>query len=184
MRSTSIYTGKMSPSIPEKRESEVWEMEHLRLVSEAKRVKSDVLLIGDSIIFQFHRYPSVWEKHFKGLTCFNMGMCGDRIQHVLWRIKFGLLPANVDIVMIHAGTNNLSKNKPFAVAEGILQVGYSIRQRLPNSKIILTGLLPRGLKTSKFCNHAISVNNYLGGMLKPPLLETFWVDSPQWGSHI
>ena len=61
MQSTSIYTGKMIPSIPEKRESEVCEMEHLRLVSEAERVKSDVLLIGDSIIFQFRRYPSVWE---------------------------------------------------------------------------------------------------------------------------
>ena len=88
-------------------------------------------------------------------------MRGDHIQHVLWQIKFGLLPATT------AGTNNLSKNNPFAVAEGILQVGYSIKQRLPSSKIILTSLLPRGLKTSKFPNHAISVNNYLGGMLKP-----------------
>ena len=70
MQSTSIYTGKMSPSIPRKRKSEVWEKEHLRLVSEAERVSTDVLLIGDSIIFQFRRYPSVWAKQFKDLTCF------------------------------------------------------------------------------------------------------------------
>ena len=82
MQSTSIiYTGKTSPSIPKKCKSEVLEMDHLRLVSEAERVKSDVLLIGDSILFQFRRYPSVWENHFKELTCFNMGMRGDHIQH-------------------------------------------------------------------------------------------------------
>ena len=94
-------------------------------------------------------------------------MRGDRTQHVLWRIKFGLLPANVDIVIIHAGINNLYKNKPFEVAEGIPQVGYAMKQRLPHAKIILTGLLPRGLKTSRFRNDAIAVNNYLGDMLKP-----------------
>ena len=58
IQSTSIYTGKMSPLSSKKRKSEVWEMEHLRLVSEAETVQSDVLLIGDSIIFQFRRYPS------------------------------------------------------------------------------------------------------------------------------
>ena len=68
---------------------------------------------------------------------------------------------------MHAGRNNLSKNKPFEVEEGILQVGYAIKQRLPHSKIIITGLLPRGLKTSNFQNDAYSVNNYLGGILKP-----------------
>ena len=96
-----------------------------------------------------------------------MGMRGDRIQHVLWRIRFGFLPANVNIVIIHADTNNLCKNKPFGVAEGTLQVGYAIKQRLPDFKIILTGLLPRGLKTSRFRNDSYSVNNYLGDMLKP-----------------
>ena len=80
-----------------------------------------------------------------------------RIQHVLWRIQFGLLPANVDIVIMHAGTNNLCKNKPFEVAEGILQVGYAIKQSLPHSKITLTGLLRRGLKTSRFRNDAITL---------------------------
>ena len=91
---------------------------------------------------------------------------GDRIQQVLWRIKFGFLPVNVDIVTIHAGTNNLSKHKPVEVAEGNLQVGYAIKQRLPNSKIALTGLLPRGLKDSRFRNDIDSVNNYLGEILE------------------
>ena len=158
----------MSPSIPRKRASVMWEKEHLLMVSDADRVStSDILLIGDSIIFQFSRYPCVWAKHFKNLKNFNMGMRGDRTQHVLWRIKFGLLPANVNIVIIHAGTNNLLKNKPFEVAEGILQIGHEVRRRLPNSKIVMTGLLPRGLKTSRYRDDVNAVNNCLCDMLKP-----------------
>ena len=53
------------------------------------------------------------------------------------------------------------------VKNTFFQVGYAIKQRLAHSKIILTGLLPRGLKTSRFRNDAYSVNNYLGDMLKP-----------------
>ena len=45
-----------------------------------------------------------------------------------------MLPANVDIVIIHAGTNNLCKNKPFGVAEGIIQVGYVISDGVRSTK--------------------------------------------------
>ena len=73
-------------------------------------------------------------------------MRGDRIQHLLWWIKFGLLPVNVDIVIIHAGTNNLSKNKHVEVcrrhpseSEGCLLQTSTYRlckkQRLPNQRL-------------------------------------------------
>ena len=117
-----------------------------------------------------------------------MGMRGDRTQHVLWRIKFGLLPANVNIVIIHAGTNNLGKNKPLEVAKGILQIGHAVRQRLPNSKIVITGLLPRDLKTSRYRDDVNTVNDYLCNMLKPGesilYLKPSGLDSPQWRSQI
>ena len=73
-------------------------------------------------------------------------MRGDHIQHVLLRIKFGLMPLNPSMVIIYAGTNNLLKNEPREIAEGILQIVNLVKQRLPNSKVVITRLLPRGLK--------------------------------------
>ena len=73
MQSTSFYKGKMSPSIPEKRKSEVWEKDHLCLGSEAERVTTDVLLIGDSIIFPILSVPFRMGKTFKIFDMFKHG---------------------------------------------------------------------------------------------------------------
>ena len=149
--------GKMNPS---KRQNNMWEELHRKIVKKAEMASVDVIFIGDSIIFNFWRYPHVWEKHF-GLKSFNFGMRGDCIQHVLWRIKFGLMPINASIVVIHAGTNNLLKDKPQKIAEGILQIGTLVKQRLPNVKVVITGLLPRGLKASSYREEIDCVNNHL-----------------------
>ena len=73
-------------------------------------------------------------------------MRGDHIQHVLSRIKFGLMPINPSMVIIHSSTNNLMKNELREIVEGILQIGNLVKPCLPNSKVVITGLLPRGVK--------------------------------------
>ena len=131
--------GKMNLSVPSKRENEVWEKQQRDMVLKAETAIADILLIDDSIIFNFWRYPRVWKKHFNDVKPYNLGMRGDHVQHVLWRIKFGLMPINPSMVIIHSSTNNLMKNEPREIAEGIQQIGNLVKQRLPNSKMVITG---------------------------------------------
>ena len=89
------------------------------------------------------RYQKVWSKHFKQLRSLNFGTGGDRTQHVLWRIQNGEVPSCLKAVVIHCGTNNLDKDSPTEIKEGIVSIVYSILEERPNANIIVTGLLPR-----------------------------------------
>ena len=107
--------------------------------------RAEILLIGDSIISGLSRYHSVWSKYFRPLQVLNFGIGGDRTQHVLWRIKNGEIPKNVKICVIHCGNNNIDRDSPSNIADGITSIATFIQTAKPNAKIIITGLLPRDL---------------------------------------
>lgn len=120
--------------------------------------KIDVLFLGDSItqLWEFpptHKYPGgleVWKKVFVPMKAKNFGIAGDLTEHVLWRITEGknLDGANPKVVVLLIGTNNLHRkgkpDTPEQIAEGIELLVKTIRQKLPESKILLLGVLPRG----------------------------------------
>ena len=87
-------------------------------------------------------------KHFaelkKQYKILNLGYGGDRTQHVLWRMKNGELEgykAKLFILMI--GTNN-NGDKPEHIAEGIKRIIATIKEKHPESKIMLLPIFPRG----------------------------------------
>lgn len=75
------------------------------------------------------------------------GISGDRTQNLLWRIRYGNYnichPKNAIIAI---GINNLigGCDTPEEVAEGIIAVAKEAREQLPDTRIILMGLLPSG----------------------------------------
>lgn len=77
------------------------------------------------------------------------GISGDRTQNLLWRIRYGNYnschPANAVIAI---GINNLLGGSDSAedVAQGIIAVANEARKQLPDTRIILLGLLPSGQK--------------------------------------
>lgn len=76
----------------------------------------------------------------------NAGISGDRTQHLLWRLREGNYNvAKPDVAVITIGINNLNAGDSAAdVAEGILACAKEARCQLPDSKIILLGVLPAG----------------------------------------
>ena len=135
--------------IPEERAKYGWKEIHENQVELGNRINPDILLIGASIIQNVHKYyPGVWADNFNPLKAVNYGIGGDRVQHVLWRVKYGLLPISAQIVIIHVGTNNISRknDNPDDIAEALVFLAESIKQRLPNAVVFLTGILPRGEK--------------------------------------
>lgn len=75
------------------------------------------------------------------------GISGDRTQNLLWRIRYGNYnschPQNAVIAI---GINNLigENDTPEDVAAGIIAVTNEAKKQLPDTRIILMGLLPSG----------------------------------------
>ena len=125
-----------------------WYEEHEKFVAIATRSLSSVLLVGDSLVNGLARYHRVWSKYLEPLLALNFGVGGDRTQHVLWRIENGEMPLNLQVAFVHYGTNNLDRDNPAEIRDGIASIVYTIQEKKPNANIIVSGLLPRDQEIS------------------------------------
>jgi lysophospholipase L1-like esterase len=131
-----------------------WVKRHEGFVAQAKQGGIDVLFMGDSITdFWRNRGSNVWNQYYAPMHAANFGISGDRTQHVLWRMDNGELDGiHPKVVVLMIGTNNTGKerdkktprNSPPQVIEGVTAVVNDIRTRLPDSKILLLAIFPRG----------------------------------------
>jgi lysophospholipase L1-like esterase len=131
-----------------------WVKRHEGFVAQAKQGGIDVLFMGDSITdFWRSRGSNVWNQYYAPMHAANFGISGDRTQHVLWRMDNGELDGiHPKVVVLMIGTNNTGKerdkktprNTPAQVIEGVTAVVNDIRTRLPDSKILLLAIFPRG----------------------------------------
>ena len=95
-----------SPTIsPIGRHKAGWYDIHEKHKSICKSSKTEVVLIGDSIIAGLRRYPNVWQKFLSPHQALNFGVGGDHTQHVLWRAKSMTLPKTCKYLFIHCVTN-------------------------------------------------------------------------------
>ena len=107
----------------------------------------DIAFIGDSITEGWeNRGRSVWLRNYASRKCLNLGVGGDRTEHVLWRFENGQLDGiKPKVAVLLIGTNNSNKDEysESEILEGIQAVVKQIRSRLPESKILLLGIFPR-----------------------------------------
>lgn len=108
----------------------------------------DVVFVGDSITHRWERKGGEGVRHFaelkKRYRILNLGYGGDRTQHVLWRMKNGELEGyKAKLFMLMIGTNN-NGDKPKDIAEGIRRIVATIKEKHPESKIMLLPIFPRG----------------------------------------
>ena len=108
---------------------------------------SQLIFVGDSITDFWSRYLNLWDQYFGQYKPINAGISGDRTQHVLWRLEHG----NVDgihpkVAVVMIGTNNSNKDDFTAeqIAEGIEAIVCTLRTKLPDTKILLLAIFPRG----------------------------------------
>jgi lysophospholipase L1-like esterase len=131
-----------------------WIKRHEGFVKQAQQSGIDILFLGDSITdFWRNRGSNIWNQYYALRHAANFGISGDRTQHVLWRIDHGELDGtHPKVVVLMIGTNNTGKesdhktprNTVPEVAEGVRAVVNDIRARLPDSKILLLAIFPRG----------------------------------------
>lgn len=160
---------------PEPRDAK-WLARHQGFVEQAKKGGIDVLFLGDSITdFWLSTNPekggkAVWDKNFSELRAADFGISADRTQHVLWRMANGELEGiQPKVVVLLIGTNNTGvekgtttpRNTTEEAIEGVKAVVSGLRTRLPESKILLLGIFPRGDKNDPIRAQVKQINEAL-----------------------
>jgi len=125
----------------------------------------DIEFIGDSITQGWEGAgKNVWQEFYGQRKVINMGVSGDRTQHVLWRFENGQLDgvkAKAAVVMIGTNNSNRDDNSEADILAGVTAIVNQIRQRQPDTKIILLGIFPRGQTFSPQRGKILQVNQAL-----------------------
>ena len=118
---------------------------HASFLKRAKEGPVGVLFLGDSITEGWGKAPAVWEKYFAKYQPANFGVGGDQTQHVIWRIEDGELDGiKPKVVVLMIGTNNSGGHTGEQIAAADTKIVSLIRAKLPETKILLLAIFPRG----------------------------------------
>ncbi|MDA1014780.1 MAG: platelet-activating factor acetylhydrolase IB subunit [Planctomycetota bacterium] len=127
-----------------------WMKRHESFNARVAKGNVDLVFIGDSITQGWEGSGrKVWEKAYGKRNAVNLGIGGDRTQHVIWRLDHGNIKdisPKAAVVMI--GTNNSGGNTPEQIAEGVAVIVKQLRTKLPKTKILLLAVFPRGTNSA------------------------------------
>jgi lysophospholipase L1-like esterase len=122
---------------------------HDRFLARGRAGPIGILFLGDSITEWWTKAPDVWQQHYGALRPANFGVAGNRIQHVLWQVDHGELDGiHPPVVVLLIGTNNHTDTVE-QIAGGIGMVVARVHAKLPDTKLLLLGIFPRGRDPSK-----------------------------------
>lgn len=138
-----------------------WLERHRGFVEIARTAQDcEVLFLGDSITDAWRRADRglpVWGKYYAPRNAVNFGISGDRTQHLLWRLQHGEIGAlHPKVVVMMIGTNNTGfesdkvrrRNQTPEIVDGIATLVRYLRTELPDTKLLLLAIFPRGEKDS------------------------------------
>jgi lysophospholipase L1-like esterase len=120
-----------SATKPVPRKDKGWQQRHQQFLERAKKGNVDLLFIGDSITQGWEGSgKEVWKERYDALNAANLGIGGDRTQHVLWRLQEGkeLQGISPKAIVLMIGTNNMHDNSA--------------------PEILILGIFPRGQQAS------------------------------------
>jgi beta-glucosidase len=134
---------------PASRQDPWWQQRHESMNARVKQGNVDLIMIGDSITHGWEgEGKGVWAKYYAKRNAVNLGIGGDQTSHVLWRLDHG----NIDgispkLAVVMIGTNNAGHTphqKPEQIAAGIKAIVEKLRAKLPQTKVLLLAIFPRG----------------------------------------
>lgn len=127
---------------------QLWMKHHENRKAWVKGPGVNLIMVGDSIVFRWSRTgKKVWDKYYAKRHAVNIGSSGDKTQHMLWHFQNGGLEDTAPkLVLVMIGTNNRGdpEKKGADTAYGILALLKEIHKQLPESKILLMAVFPRG----------------------------------------
>ena len=124
---------------------EWWATRHANILERVKSGNVDLILMGDSINHGWEGGgKAVFDKYYGHRNAVNMGFGGDRTEHVLWRLDNGEVDGiSPKVVSLMIGTNNFKDNTAEEIGAGIIAIVEKLREKLPDTKILLLAIFPR-----------------------------------------
>lgn len=125
-----------------------WMQRHEAINRRTREGNIDLVFLGDSIT-QGWGNNETWKRYFAPRNAANMGIGGDRTQHVLWRLDHGNVEGiKPKLVVLMIGTNNSNgdDNTAEEIGDGIKAIVAKLREKLPETKVLVLGIFPRGEK--------------------------------------
>ncbi len=123
-----------------------WQAKHAALAQKAATTKPELAFFGDSITAGMSMGNAL-KKSF-GDKAENFGIVGDSTQHLRWRLQNGEANMAPQKAVMLIGANNVGAAKPEDIAKGIVANAREMGQRLPNTKLLVVGVLPQGTSAS------------------------------------
>ena len=175
-----LQAGDGSAVTPQPRSDNWWMKRHMQISSvvEAAGENAQVIFVGDSITQGWEGAGAkVWEKHITQLGAINLGIGGDRTEHVLWRFDHGNLKdiaPRVAIVMI--GTNNFGyqQDSTEEVLEGVVAVVGKLKRDISGVHVLLLDIFPRGEGFNNMRGNILQVNQSLQAKYEDEKSVTFF----------
>jgi beta-glucosidase len=131
--------------------SDTWRARHKAMNARAKEGHVDLVYIGDSIVgnWKWDGKP-VWDHYYAKRNGTILGISGDRTEQVLWRMQNG----NVDgispkLAIVMIGQNNGPFNTGEEIGAGVTAIVQTLRKKLPETKILVLAIFPRGEKPTE-----------------------------------
>jgi len=125
-----------------------WMSQHERNVARVRQGSVDLLMIGDSITQGWlDEGRRVWERYYVHRRAVNLGFNSDRTEQVLWRLQHGEIDGihpKVAVVMIGTNNSGTREDPSEETAAGVQAIVTLLRAKLPETKILLLGIFPRG----------------------------------------
>lgn len=140
--------------------------------------KAQVAFIGDSITQGWEgEGKAVWARYYAPRQAVNLGISGDRTQHVLWRLDHGNIAGlNPKAAVIMIGTNNSNNedNTPGQIVDGVTAIVRKLREKLPQTKLLLVAIFPRNENYSVQRGKVAQVNQVLRKLADDQWV--YWID--------
>ena len=140
--------------------------------------KAQVVFIGDSITQGWEgEGKEVWAKYYAHRNAVNLGIGGDRTQHVLWRFDNGNLDGlkpKAAVVMIGTNNSNGEDNTVEQIADGVTAIVKQLRAKLPQTKVLLLAIFPRSESPCPQRGKILQVNQIIEKLADDQ--NVFWID--------
>lgn len=129
-----------------------WLAQHRQSLESAAARPRHYVFLGDGLTEGFggHERASaapgaeIWQQTFAGKEVLNLGIAGDRTEHLLWRLDHGALErARCRAVVLQVGGNNLGEDEPADVALAVESMLRRIQHGLPFTEVVLLSIPAR-----------------------------------------
>ncbi len=137
--------------------------------ADIRRQMARVYFAGDSITDGLR--GKAWDKLAK-FRPVNLGISGDWTQNVLWRLMNGPLDQwQPELIVLLIGTNNLSRYSNEEIVAGNKAILDYIRQKSPETKVLLLGIFPRGKGKFPEDHRIVKINEELAKLADGKLVH-------------